>query len=257
MSIQVFNAGNFISRGKGTHPMRTISSDELIVVTQGELEMFEEEHRFRVRTGEYLLLYRGHRHGGGAPYPKNLRFFWIHFTDDGSVAKSIPQQGVLDKNSAWEEYAHSFLREQSRLRPDAASLNLLFQLILRELTRCDATIPAPLATPVADVAQKYIALHYTENITTETISRALHCNAQYLGKLYRRSFGESVAEAVNRQRITMARRLLISTTRTVKEIAYECGYNDLAYFRRQFRKYGNMTPRQFRRRFQLEHWNTL
>ena len=71
-------AGKFIFAGEGRHITRVHDWDELIVVLQGELEMFEEDRKFSVRAGEWLLLRRGKKHGGLAPYPANLSFFWLH-----------------------------------------------------------------------------------------------------------------------------------------------------------------------------------
>ena len=78
-SVAALNGGLFVSRGKGTHPTRVIDSHELIFVRSGILELFEEERRFRLGPGEALVLWPGRRHGGAAPYPPDLSFFWIHF----------------------------------------------------------------------------------------------------------------------------------------------------------------------------------
>ena len=53
-------------------------------------------------------------------------------------------------------------------------------------------------------------------------------------------------EWVNVTIILEAKRLLRSTTSTVKEIAHELGFEDHAYFSRLFRKSTNMTPLEFR-----------
>ena len=86
----------FISRGKGRHITRVMESHELIAVLSGELNMFEEERYFRIRSGEYLILQRGRKHGGLTNYSANLSFFWIHFLDDDIVAE-VPQSGKLSE----------------------------------------------------------------------------------------------------------------------------------------------------------------
>jgi AraC-like DNA-binding protein len=46
-----------------------------------------------------------------------------------------------------------------------------------------------------------------------------------------------------------AKRLLIHEQKTVAEIAYELGFEDNSYFGRFFKKYENITPDGFKRKF--------
>ena len=257
MSVKALFAGKFICAGHGRHVTRVIKSDELIVVLQGELEMFEEDRQFRVRPGEWLLLQRGRKHGGLAPYPGNLSFFWFHFMDDGTVIGTLPQHGVLREPEDFSTYAQSFLTEQSRLEPDRDIMDLLLALMIREMRRPSPTRQnRDLATPLAVAAQKFIGTHFFEELTLETISGHLHCNAQYLSRLYRRAFGETLIESLNKMRISRAKWHLATGSLSIKEVARCCGFNDMAYFRRQFRRYCSMTPGAYRRQHLAGVWNT-
>ncbi len=51
---------------------------------------------------------------------------------------------------------------------------------------------------------------------------------------------------LNEVRVNNARYLLIETTKSVSEIAYECGYNSKSQFHRQFSKKEKKTPLQYR-----------
>ena len=84
------NAGLFISRGEGIHPTRVIGSYELIFVRQGRLGMFEGRRRFELGAGQTLLLWPGRKHGGTIPYPRDLSFYWIHFTLNPGAMKYRP-----------------------------------------------------------------------------------------------------------------------------------------------------------------------
>ena len=257
MSVEALFAGKFICAGNGRHVTRVINTDELIVVLQGELEMVEEDRQFRVRPGEWLLLKRGRRHGGLAPYPDNLSFFWFHFMDDGSVMETLPQHGILQEPTDFSVYAQAFLNEQSRLAPDREIMNLLLALMIQEMRRT-SSIPEEqkLATPLAVAAQKFIGTHFFEDLSLETISSSLHCNAQYLSRLYHRTYGETLIEALNKVRISRAKWYLATGSLSIKEIARCCGFNDMAYFRRQFHRYCSMTPSAFRQQYLAGKWNT-
>ena len=121
---EIFNGGRFISRGRGRHPDRILESDELIVVLQGELAMHEDGVPRIAGPGSWLLLRHGHRHGGLAPYPKNLSFFWLHFRFHESLPEGIPLLGTVSPHSSLTEYARLFLNEQNRIHPDGQILDL-------------------------------------------------------------------------------------------------------------------------------------
>lgn len=64
----------------------------------------------------------------------------------------------------------------------------------------------------------------------------------YLGRVYRRVFHLTLTEAIHRQRVREAEKLLISDARSLKEVAERCGFNDVGYFRQIFRKHTGLTP---------------
>ena len=60
-------------------------------------------------------------------------------------------------------------------------------------------------------------------------------------------YAETVTlEKLNHYRIECASHFLTASDMTVAEIAQRCGYNDSSFFIKQFRKYKNTTPKQYR-----------
>lgn len=255
MSREILHAGKFISRGKGKHITRVMDSHELIVVLSGELNMFEEDHYFRIRSGEYLFLHQGRTHGGLSTYPANLSFFWLHFRDD-KLLQELPQSGQLSAHSPIPGYAQMFLTEQGREEPDPESLALLFELMVRELRRSSHTHSQTVTTPLAAMARRYLLTHHTDAISLESMSRELHCNPKYLGQIYHRIYGETLITTLNRLRIERACHLLLTENTSIKEAAQNSGFNDMAYFRRQFARFCNMTPREFLWQKLNGYWNS-
>jgi AraC-like DNA-binding protein len=47
---------------------------------------------------------------------------------------------------------------------------------------------------------------------------------------------------LNELRLGKAARLLAMTTKRISDIAFECGFNDLSYFNRSFRRRFGLTP---------------
>lgn len=255
---EIFNGGRFISRGRGRHPERVLESDELIVVLQGELAMHEDGEARIVGPGGWLLLRHGHRHGGLAPYPKNLSFFWLHFRFRASLPEGIPLTGTVRAHSSLAEYARLFLNEQNRIHPDGFVLDLLFRLIFRELRLSAGPCgdPAVSGPPLYEAARRLIRLRCSEHLTPREAAVALQCNADYLGRLWKLRTGETLSASINRLRIEKAAVMLRETPGSIKETAALCGFEDPAYFRRLFRRFYHMTPGEFRRRQMAVHCNT-
>jgi YesN/AraC family two-component response regulator len=101
---------------------------------------------------------------------------------------------------------------------------------------------------IASRVDAYVAAHYHEPIGTTDIARELRYNPDYLERSFRLERRMSIREAVHARRIKEARaQLLLQRTQDVAQIAALCGYTDLGYFRRVFKRATNMTPRGYRR----------
>lgn len=253
---KLLNGGRFISRGKGKHAVRRIDSDELIYVVSGELAIYEERSNFELRSGEWLILRRGREHGGLKEYPSDLSFFWLHFCDENGFLEQLPQHGRAARPERLTEYCLNFIAEQQEKEVDPQSLSLLFQLILRELQRSEPVPGNRALSPLAQNVFRIVQLRFMEPLSPESLGRELRCNAEYLGRIYRISYGETLAETINTKRAEYAAKLLAETTLSVKEIQSLCGYNDAAYFRRRFFRRYAMTPMEFRRRYTRGHINS-
>jgi len=61
--------------------------------------------------------------------------------------------------------------------------------------------------------------------------------------------GKSFVDFVNEIRLGYATRMLIESNRSISEICYECGFNNISNFNRTFKKKQNCTPTEFRTNF--------
>lgn len=77
---------------------------------------------------------------------------------------------------------------------------------------------------------------------------AKYCNlsASYLQTLYKQAFHTTCINDVINSKMQQAKSLLVMTDHTVKEIAYQCGYQNVEYFMRQFKKFTGHTPTEYR-----------
>lgn len=94
---------------------------------------------------------------------------------------------------------------------------------------------------------QYINHHLNEPISQAEIAERVNLSPAAFSRLFKSTTGKCFMEVVNELRIDQACSLLSQTSRTIAEIAYECGYETLSNFNSQFRKIMNMTPSKYRR----------
>ncbi len=94
------------------------------------------------------------------------------------------------------------------------------------------------------------AIEYTQKNFqyANLIDVAAECGLSYsyFSRLFKRIMGKSYTVYVNHIRITEAQRLLVSTEKSITEIAQDVGFSTASYFIDMFKKQVNITPMQFR-----------
>lgn len=254
------NAGKFISSGKGKHITRKIDSWELIFSVRDTLWMFLGEQEYSVAENHFLLLPAGIIHGGTKPYSKDLSFYWIHFLPKTPDAAEFLQShaGVFPANdpSRVKELFQLYLSVQESSCPDREMMNMILDLLLYEAGKT-VTTEGPQYPPLIERLHNILKVRFQEPLSTSVLAGELNYNPDYLGRLYRKYMGKSITEELNGFRLDYAARLLRESSGRIEEIAYESGFEDLAYFRRCFLRYFSMTPHAYRKLKMLGHINTF
>ena len=263
LPVRALNAGLFVSRGKGRHPTRTIRSYQLILVNTGQLNIWEGEKSYTLGPGETLILFPGSAHGGIDDYHSDTSFYWIHFATgrppkgDRLARIPVPKSAHLGSPERLIELFRLFLNDQESGSVTPIRGCLLVLQMLNELSESGGQ-KGPLLRQenvIANRAEQYIRIHFHESIGTSLIARSLNCNANYLSRTFRRAFHESVIDHIHNRRIHYARNLLLNTTRSTKEIGFECGFENPSYFIKIFKRYQGMTPAAYRLLFARMHVN--
>lgn len=265
LPIKVQNGGLFISRGVGTHPQRRLDSWELIVVEKGTLTIKEDGVVFMVNPGESLLLWPHRTHVGVGIFPDDLKFYWLHFeltpqyqlsSEPLSTLLSLPQHGKVRDPQYVISLFRQFLSEQESITRSAA-LELILLLIMQQLSMAaGAPQTENGGVALAWKAQQLIRTQFHLPLSTSMLARQLHCNADYLGRVYRRAFNLTITDAIHRQRIMSAEKMLLTDSCSLSEVAQRCGFQDAGYFRQIFRKAVGLTPAAWKRRYCKEHINS-
>lgn len=88
--------------------------------------------------------------------------------------------------------------------------------------------------------------HFKEEKQVSYYASRLNISANYLNVLCKKSLHVSATQLIQQRILLEAKRLLQVTDLSIKEIAYELGFVDHAYFSNFFKNLTNLTPSAFR-----------
>jgi len=99
---------------------------------------------------------------------------------------------------------------------------------------------------------KYIENNYNEKITIDQLCSMANVSRYYFCRLFKSITDKSLGEYLNQLRINKAEALLKNSDVNITEAALACGFEDVNYFSRLFRKYKKESPSAFRKRLHNE-----
>lgn len=100
-----------------------------------------------------------------------------------------------------------------------------------------------------DILQKLRTEIYSNPEKGWTVAQmAKYCNLSpsYLQTLYKQAFQTTCINDMINSKMQLAKSLLLMTQLPVKEVAIQCGYQNIEYFMRQFKKTTGHTPSEYR-----------
>ena len=100
--------------------------------------------------------------------------------------------------------------------------------------------------------KNFIETHYKTKHTASDYANMLAITPKALTKLTKSHFNKTLTELIAERIVIEAKRELYLTNKTVKEIAFELGYNDEYYFSRFFKKHVDLSPQLFRERIDFD-----
>lgn len=95
----------------------------------------------------------------------------------------------------------------------------------------------------------YIQENFTKTITLHEISELVNMSHVSFNRFIKSRTGKTFINYVNDTRISFATRWLLETDLSIGEIAFKCGFNNIANFNRLFKKSKNCTPKEFKEQF--------
>ncbi len=244
---------------------------EIIHVREGELALDLDGTTFSLKAGDFALVTDGVCHSA---HPEDCVYECL----------VLDLSGFVSQNRIDSRHVLSILRHQQTIQPviprDSAELMMVLERLfaaMRDLKEggklyvqgclyqfLGLVIRDQLYDPAATGARRrrsqqtslknaitYIEENYANHITLDDLAKAAGMNRKYFCSFFHNITHRTPVEYLNSYRIEQACDLLLSTDKTVAEIAGECGFNDVSYFTKTFHRYMGITPLGCRKKRQV------
>jgi len=95
----------------------------------------------------------------------------------------------------------------------------------------------------------YVMTNFKTKITLEEVSEMLNMTTTSFCRYFKPRANKTFTRFVNEIRIGHARKLLLEDNFNISQISYECGFNALSNFNRQFKVITGLSPLEYRKLF--------
>jgi AraC-like DNA-binding protein len=145
----------------------------------------------------------------------------------------------------FKELAFTWLERQPCYVLKCRAIFLLIILRLFELNQNIISTDISIRDYRVEKILHYILSHFDKTISVKKMADTVGLDPIYFGSLFKRQTGLTLRDYLIHVRVRNAENLLRSGKFKVKEIAVRCGYNDVLYFYKQFKKITGITPSEF------------
>lgn len=248
-------------------PLHWHSECEILRVISGSFQLNLNSEQIMLRAGEYSFISSGLLHGG---IPDSCHYQCIVFSMDffprtlpvcSTQLHSIQMNDFLlpKRFSSKEERYTLPLRDAFDAMENAAKLPACRLRAIGDLCRFFALIledekydrRAGISLQLKKKMKQYktilafIEEHYPEKVTLDDLANCVSMNKNYFCKFFYDLTQRSPMEYLNYYRIEAACEQLSRTDKNITEVAFDCGFSDVSYFTKVFKKYKGITPSRY------------
>ncbi len=153
---------------------------------------------------------------------------------------------------------HSLANETKGFYMMTTFLNLLYELSLdpeMEVLSGKQVEKTEMKGPSRRISQvyEYIDKNYAKPITLKDVAEVACMSESAFSRFFKSETGKNISNYIIDMRIAKACRELVDTNKTISEICFSTGFNNISNFNRQFKKIKGRSPKDFRALYSKKH----
>ena len=244
----------------GITELHNHSEFEILCITDGSSVVRVGDREYTVSKGDTVFINPMEIHSVTAdtsrPYGHRCICFDCKILMNGTLAENLKNEIVCirhhikgDKRlcQLFENAFDVVKKEDKTFEMEASSyITLMFAYLLKN----NLTDKENANNKNSDFCKKvleYVSEHFAENISSKHAADALSFNQSYFCRNFKKNFGTSFAEYLNMYRVSASRGLLEDKTKSITQIAYECGFGTSSRFSKCFKKHYGILPSEYKK----------
>ena len=246
------------------HPMEDEAC--FLYIIEGQYNSISQSDQLKVQAKESVLMKCGNYYSqmnsdeNGSRYeavavhffPEVLRKVFAHqlpdFINKPSPTTKPRQQAKLRSDVLVQKYIESiqfYFENEHLVTEEILALKLKEIILLLEQTdQASAihTILGNLFKPVEFSFRQVIESHLYSPITTEELASLCHMSLSTFKREFKRSYQASPATYIRQQKLKKAASLLSIPNVRISDVAFDCGFSDVANFSKSFKQAYKLSP---------------
>lgn len=146
-----------------------------------------------------------------------------------------------------EEMRDDYIRRIEAASNDVELFQVMHDLLYEAVSRVHDVKPhgEKISKPIQSCCD-YIHRHLTDEFTLSDLAAAVGYTDYYLTKKFYLEMGIRLNDYIKREKIALAKVLLVTTDRSVQDIAVELNFSTRSFFTRVFKEEVGMSPAEFK-----------
>lgn len=241
---------------------RILQEYQLIYITEGT-GIYENKHgKFQVKPGSVMVVLPNEWHRYRPTRTTGWTENYVGF--NGKIAKKILKHAVFSSKQPVlncgirEEIIDTYLKIYDLVEKERPGFQQIASGMVVKLLGYIVSFQKRKefsGKPIAKVIEQ-VRFLMRQNIemefNMEDLAKQHHVGYSYFRKMFKKYTGVSPAQYHLQLRIIRAKELLISTDKTVSEIAFQLGFQNIYHFSMLFKKKTGLSPTEFRKKPQTD-----
>ena len=236
---------------------------ELYFLVNGRRNYFIGNRIVHVKAGDFVFVPAHTIHKTTSVSPEGHERLLINFTENffeqsikrdvikifNDYCLSVPPDSISDIKDIFVRISEEYkINDKYSMQLLKSYLTELFVKLLRTDT---PVLPVNVSeSKTEELIKKVLDLlenNISTDITVDYAANTAGLSKSHFEKTFRSLTGFTFIDYLNTMRMLRAQKLLAKTSKSITDIAFECGFNSSNYFTTVFKKHTGTTPLKFRR----------
>lgn len=235
------------------------SNVHIIYVLVGEVEIAYDTHTVSLKKDDFMLLSRSIPHdlsinASSKVFELSFNYSVVDEIEDNNYdlifsGNSVSEGSLVDTeikseiNGLIESY---IFKEKSKVSSVLKQYFSLLELLEDNyIHRSKLTTAKTMAKKVIEL-KSFLDNNFDQDIRISEIADKMYVSQHYLSRSFTKQFGKSMTEYLIEKRLEKVRIDLLETEKSITDIAFAAGFNNINSFNRLFKKYQGLTPSEYR-----------